>query len=1075
DEDGEVPDVTFHGNDAESETDLGGEEFQAIYTLSGIEPEGDVEFSILVTDYVGNQNTYTGTTDGSTVVYDKTPPELNSVTIVSDNIYDTTWAKVNDTISITFTPNEEISADFVLSFDGVDDYVGTGTSLLNNLSEFSMAGWINPSSYGNREGFFGQNDLIEFGFNGSSISLWTLRTGWLNWGFNDMTFPLNTYHYIVIVGTTSSMKLYVDGELKTEQSFSISDYGSNGYPFNIAGGGIFDPSGNWYHGLMDEVSVWNTALSQSEVQLLMNSNLTGNESGLIGYWNFNEGSGNVAYDQSNNNHDGILNNMDLTSAWFYRRGSGPSISIMNDDAIISIINTDQFYSEHVTTSTDPEGEVEFEITFTDLAGNQGELVNSTTNGSRVIFDMTEPTDFTVGSVLSTGGNVVENAWNSTNTGLDVTVPVESDTTLKNGWIQVWTKVGNNAFEKLGDSTTIANSDVGTDKVISFTSEQVEAITGFAEEDTLTVKAIMSDRPGNETEGSESINQLVIDQVLPNVVNSHIESDNADSTKAKVDDNVTITFQVDELIQSPTMTISGGSGTVTDLGSFNWSGTYTMQETDDEGVVSFTVDEIIDVRGNPADGFTSTSDESQVVYDRTKPELNSVQLATNNSWNQYWAKENDYGRIYTNSSEDLLTLACTFNGNVTTDHWYSAHEFDLGYTFSSTDTDGLVVYEIAFVDSAGNLGDTVRASTNNTFIVFDKTPPANFTVGDVSATGGNAVATFWNSTNTGLDVIVPIENDSTLDSGRVQIWAKVGANDFEMLGDSSFILSSEVGSTKTMSIPGDSVRAITGFTENDTITVKAFMFDIPGNETDGTESTTTLLIDETPPSLISASYESNFSDSSLATVGHVVTLTFETDVEIQTPSATISTQNAIISDLGSNRWSASYEMQEGDTEGVIPFQIDTLTDSRGNPTEGSSTTTDGTEVTFDNTQPTINPVTILSNNPDTEWAKVGDTVTVTFTGEETLTSQTATIVTQSATIADLGGQVYTAKYKMTESDPEGEVTFEIIVTDQVELESDPVTGTTDESLVIFDRTAPTLDLVHIESNNENNTLIAIGGN
>ncbi|HIF28631.1 MAG TPA: hypothetical protein EYQ40_08935, partial [Candidatus Marinimicrobia bacterium] len=66
--------------------------------------------------------------------------------------------------------------------------------------------------------------------------------------------------------------------------------------------------------------------------------------------------------------------------------------------------------------------------------------------------------------------------------------------------------------------------------------------------------------------------------------------------------------------------------------------------------------------------------------------------------------------------------------------------------------------------------------------------------------------------------------------------------------------------------------------------------------------------------------------------------FETDVEIQTPSAIISTQNGIISDLGSNRWSASNEMQDGDTEGVIPFQIGTLTDSRGNPTEGTSSTT-----------------------------------------------------------------------------------------------------------------------------------------
>ena len=75
----------------------------------------------------------------------------------------------------------------------------------------------------------------------------------------------------------------------------------------------------------------------------------------------------------------------------------------------------------------------------------------------------------------------------------------------------------------------------------------------------------------------------------------------------------------------------------------------------------------------------------------------------------------------------------------------------------------------------------------------------------------------------------------------------------------------------------------------------------------------------------------------------------------------------ITDLGSNRWQAIYSMQDDDEEGIIEFQIDTLTDSRGNPTEGTSTTTDGTQVIFDKTQPTLNPVTVISNNPDSEWA------------------------------------------------------------------------------------------------------------
>ena len=751
DEDVNTPAVTVDGNDADDVSDLGGEQFSSTYTLTGSESEGSLSFTINTTDYVGNQGTHLGSTDGSTVVYDKTLPTLSPVSIASNNA-DTTWAKANDSISVTFTSSERISADFALSFDGIDDYIELPDGMVSSLNDFTFICWFNTdvNDSWTRLMDFGSSTAVNMfltpSYGGTNIPRFAIKQS--GGGEQQITSssPLNQgqwYHIAVTIDDNMNTgKMYLDGTLIAENnSMTIRPSSLGNTTNNYFGKSQYnDP---YLDGIMDDISIWGRTLDQNEIQSSMYTSLNGDENGLISYWGLNEGSGGTIYDKSSNTNDGVLNNMDLTSAWFFQGGSGPTATIMSQDASISTINSNQFRADYTTTATDPEGDVQFEILFVDQAGNDGETVISTTNNSRVIFDRTAPTDFTVGIVTATGGNVVENAWNSTNTGLDVTVPVESDTTLKNGWIQVWTKVGNNAFEKLGDSTTIANSDVGTDKVISFTSEQVEAITGFTEEDSIYIKAVMNDRPGNETVG--------------------------------------------------------------------------------------------------------------------------------------------------------------------------------------------------------------------------------------------------------------------------------------------------------------------------------------------TESSSRLLIDETPPSIISVSYESDFSDSSLATVGHVVTLTFETDVEIQTPSATISTQNAIISDLGSNRWSASYEMQEGDTEGVIPFQIDTLTDSKGNPTEGSSTTTDETEVTFDNTQPTINPVTILSNNPDTEWAKVGDTVTVTFTGEETLTSQTATIVTQSATIADLGGQVYTAKYKMTESDPEGEITFEIIVTDQVELESDPVTGTTDESLVIFDRTAPTLDLVHIESNNENNTLIAIGGN
>ena len=54
------------------------------------------------------------------------------------------------------------------------------------------------------------------------------------------------------------------------------------------------------------------------------------------------------------------------------------------------------------------------------------------------------------------------------------------------------------------------------------------------------------------------------------------------------------------------------------------------------------------------------------------------------------------------------------------------------------------------------------------------------------------------------------------------------------------------------------------------------------------------------------------------------------------------------------------MTEGDTEGVIAFEISFI-DVQGNPLTGTSATTDASQVTFDKTKPTLDPVTITSDN------------------------------------------------------------------------------------------------------------------
>jgi hypothetical protein len=115
------------------------------------------------------------------------------------------------------------------------------------------------------------------------------------------------WHFVahVIGSSVGGQKLYVDGELKASGTKSSSDFD---WQTTLNIGFSQDASPNYFNGTIDEVRVWSVARSQSEVQHDMTSSLAGNESGLLMYWRFNDGSGTSATDATVNGHSGTLTN-----------------------------------------------------------------------------------------------------------------------------------------------------------------------------------------------------------------------------------------------------------------------------------------------------------------------------------------------------------------------------------------------------------------------------------------------------------------------------------------------------------------------------------------------------------------------------------------------------------------------------------------------------------------------------------------------------------------------------------------------------------------------------------------------
>jgi len=215
-----------------------------------------------------------------------------------------------------------------LQFDGKDDYVdcGNGTSL-RITDALTVEAWIKTSYRGFQYQFvfskgdgshvgyemFLNNGVLEFnGFYNNSGNFYFTGGGDLRDG---------QWHHVV--GTydknTTLAKIYIDGVYKTQaaQAEGITDSGSI---FRIGSRDVWAV----FNGSLDDVRVYNRALTAAEVKYHYN------QGGPVGYWKFDEGSGTVAKDETENNNDGTISG----ATWV----SGKYGNALNFDGINGAVN-----------------------------------------------------------------------------------------------------------------------------------------------------------------------------------------------------------------------------------------------------------------------------------------------------------------------------------------------------------------------------------------------------------------------------------------------------------------------------------------------------------------------------------------------------------------------------------------------------------------------------------------------------------------------------------------------------------------------------------------------------------------
>jgi len=150
----------------------------------------------------------------------------------------------------------------------------------------------------------------------------------------------------------------------------------------------------------------------------------------------------------------------------------------------------------------------------------------------------------------------------------------------------------------------------------------------------------------------------------------------------------------------------------------------------------------------------------------------------------------------------------------------------------------------------------------------------------------------------------------------------------------------------------------------------------------------------------------------------------------------------------------------DATPIVTYTANSLLNDKAIVPNTAVTPTSVTAV--DEVAPTLSSVTISSDNDgdilDPEWAKVGDTATLTFTSSEAIATPTVTIDGMSATVSG-GPTAWSAAYTFVGGESDGTVPFSITLADLAAPTPNvgiTVTATGDGSTVFFDEVAPSVD-------------------
>jgi gliding motility-associated-like protein len=207
--------------------------------------------------------------------------------------------------------NISLSQD-CLAFDGTNDYVEAENTACNaiGMGDFTVEAWVNgdligqnahPTIFSNRPtpgvgvDFFFHNN-----WGGSLYKMLCIQLAGVNYfvfdnGTFDASFFDGTCHHVAITREGTLLTFFADGV-----SFGTRTIGGGATPSVGSGAPLWigqdGPTNNTYEGHISQVRIWDDVRTDAEIMDNKDISIPGVSPGLVGYWELNEGVGQIAND-----------------------------------------------------------------------------------------------------------------------------------------------------------------------------------------------------------------------------------------------------------------------------------------------------------------------------------------------------------------------------------------------------------------------------------------------------------------------------------------------------------------------------------------------------------------------------------------------------------------------------------------------------------------------------------------------------------------------------------------------------------------------------------------------------------